>query len=166
MHHSTKGSFVRKRTTTLVAATALSVLALAGQATAATSGNVAPAAETVAAKTVKPGTTATQTLYAPFSLERNQSVTSNTAHLVMQSDGNLVIYDEFGRARWSTGTVGQGWRAVFQEDGNFVVYTASGRAVWSSRTAGHPGSRLAVQDDGNVVIYDGSQAIWSSRTSH
>ncbi|MGK5546119.1 hypothetical protein ACSNOH_15490 [Streptomyces sp. URMC 127] len=158
---------MRKRTTTLVAAAALSVLALAGQATAATSGNGTPAAAgTVAAETVKPGATATQTVYAPFSLERDQSLASDTARLVMQSDGNLVIYDEFGRARWATGTVGQGWRAAFQEDGNFVVYTRSGRAVWSSRTAGHPGSRLVVQDDGNVVIYDGSQAIWSSRTNH
>ncbi|GAA3029082.1 hypothetical protein GCM10020000_02090 [Streptomyces olivoverticillatus] len=106
------------------------------------------------------------TLYAPFELQRGESVSSDTARLVMQTDGNLVVYDEFNRARWDSHTVNQGWKAVFQTDGNFVVYTHSGRAVWDSHTYGHPGSRLAVQDDGNVVIYDGSQAIWATHTEH
>ncbi|MFI1970516.1 hypothetical protein [Streptomyces cinnamoneus] len=153
---------MRKRITTLLAAVALSTVAFAGQAAAAPSDHAASAATGQAAK-ARPES---RTVHAPFVLERNQSIVSDTARLVMQSDGNLVIYDEFGVARWATGTVNQGWRAAFQTDGNFVVYTRSGRAVWASNTAGHPGSRLAVQDDGNVVIYDGSQAIWSSRTNH
>ncbi|MEU3352889.1 hypothetical protein [Streptomyces sp. NPDC037389] len=150
-----------KKTATTLAAAALMAITLTGQASAAPLGHTASTTEASGARAM-----ASQVLYAPFVLERDQSVTSDTARLVMQSDGNLVVYDEFGRARWDSRTVNSGWRAVFQEDGNFVVYTRSGKAVWWSGTAGHPGSRLAVQDDGNVVIYDGSQAIWNTRTAH
>ncbi|GHG61484.1 hypothetical protein [Streptomyces griseocarneus] len=152
-----------KKTATILAAAALAAMTLAGQASATPSGHAVTAAkDTTATQKIKQ----TRTLHAPFTLERGRSVSSNTARLVMQTDGNLVIYDEFNRARWATGTVGQGWRAVFQTDGNFVVYTRSNRAVWASNTDGHPGSRLVVQDDGNVVIYDGSRAIWASGTNH
>ncbi|WP_053161009.1 hypothetical protein [Streptomyces caatingaensis] len=156
---------MKKRVSALLAAATLATLTLAGQAQA----GAAPATHT-AADGARTSTTArikaTRVLYATSVLERGQSWSSDTATLVMQTDGNLVVYDEFGRARWSSNTVNKGWRAVFQADGNFVVYTASGKAVWDSKTAGHPGSRLAVQDDGNVVIYDGSQAIWNTRTAH
>ncbi|MFF4160696.1 hypothetical protein [Streptomyces sp. NPDC001678] len=156
-----------KKTATTLAAAALMAITLTGQASAAAPGHTSSANGTTGATAASGARTmASQVLYAPFVLERGQSVTSDTAQLVMQSDGNLVVYDEFGRARWDSKTVNSGWRAVFQEDGNFVVYTRSGKAVWNSGTAGHPGSRLAVQDDGNVVIYDGSQAIWNTRTAH
>ncbi len=152
-----------KKITTLLATTALAAMALAGQASAAPSDHTAPAAT---GRTAGTHVKATRTLHAPFTLERNHSVSSDTARLVMQSDGNLVVYDEFNVARWASNTVNRGWRAVFQTDGNFVVYTRSGHAVWASNTAGHPGSRLVVQDDGNVVIYDGSRAVWASGTNH
>ncbi|MDT0447854.1 hypothetical protein [Streptomyces hesseae] len=159
-----------KKTATTLAAAALMAITLTGQASAATLGHTSSGTSATSATSATGAsgarTKASQVLYAPFVLERGQSVTSDTAQLVMQTDGNLVVYDEFGRARWDSRTVNSGWRAVFQEDGNFVVYTRSGKAVWWSGTAGHPGSRLAVQDDGNVVIYDGSQAIWNTRTAH
>ncbi|MFC5724197.1 hypothetical protein ACFP1Z_28970 [Streptomyces gamaensis] len=154
---------VRKRAAVLLATSALAAVTLAGQATAAAP-HRSPASATVHA--AKPGVQSTQIRNAPFVLNPNESLNSDTARLIMQSDGNLVIYDEFGKALWASNTVGQGWTARFQEDGNFVVYTRSGHAVWASGTAGHPGSRLAVQDDGNVVIYDGSQAIWATGTNH
>ncbi|MHA7957869.1 hypothetical protein ACX9I7_08935 [Streptomyces sp. L500] len=153
-----------KKTATTLAAAALMAVTLGGQAGAATLDHTS--STTGATRTSAPTAMSTEIRNAPFVLERDQSVSSDTARLVMQSDGNLVVYDEFNRARWASNTVNSGWRAVFQEDGNFVVYTRSGRAVWNSGTAGHPGSRLAVQDDGNVVIYDGSQAIWNTRTAH
>ncbi len=152
-----------KKIATLLASVALGAMTLAGQASAAPVGhNVSVATDQADGARTK----ASQTLYAPSVLERDQSVSSDTARLVMQSDGNLVVYDEFNRARWASNTVNRGWRAAFQEDGNFVVYSRSGRAVWASNTAGHPGSRLVVQDDGNVVIYDGSRAIWATGTDH
>jgi hypothetical protein len=73
----------------------------------------------------------------------------------MQSDGNLVMYNEYDQAVWATGTVGHpGAFAVFQLDGNFVVYSAAGQPLWASGTVGVAvGGRLAFQDDGNLVIY-------------
>lgn len=40
------------------------------------------------------------------------------AFLIMQTDGNLVVYDESNRARWASHTAGAGHHAQFQTDGN------------------------------------------------
>lgn len=54
---------------------------------------------------------------------------------------------------------------VMQTDGNFVVYDAWGSPLWNSETAGHDGAWLAVQDDGNVVVYDAWGApLWDTGT--
>ncbi len=88
--------------------------------------------------------------------------------LVMQTDGNLVLYEAgVTAALWASNTAGSaGALAVMQDDGNFVVYTAAGTPVWSSNTAGVGcGAWLAVQTDGNVVIYDSTgKARWSTGT--
>jgi hypothetical protein len=56
-------------------------------------------------------------------------------------------------------------RAIMQTDGNLVVYDASATAVWASNTAGNSASWLNVQDDGNVVIYrTNGTAAWSTHT--
>ena len=99
----------------------------------------------------------------------NQHLTSHGGELalVMQADGNLVLYAPGGQRVWDTGTDGQ-WvsRAVMQEDGNFVLYGPVG-AIWSSHTHDHPGSTLVLQDDGNVVIFDpGRQPLWASGTRY
>jgi hypothetical protein len=61
--------------------------------------------------------------------------------------------------RQSTGVM------VMQTDGNAVVYRADNRPVWASGTAKHRNSRLVVQDDGNVVIYDpGGRPVWATNT--
>jgi hypothetical protein len=54
---------------------------------------------------------------------------------------------------------------IMQSDGNLVIYNAEGNPVWASGTYGNLGSRLVVQDDGNLVIYrpDGVP-IWASNT--
>jgi hypothetical protein len=86
-------------------------------------------------------------------------------NFVHQSDGNVVLYQgsralwstaTHGR---STG------RLVMQGDGNLVLYAPNGQALWSSGTHRYPGARLAVQDDGNVVIYaPGGEAVFATRT--
>lgn len=94
------------------------------------------------------------------------SVTSRSGQftLIMQTDGNLVLYSG-GQPRWASGTGTPGSTAIMQTDGNFVVYAPQG-AVWVSKTAGHPGASLIVQDDGNVVIYDpGGHPLWASEDS-
>jgi hypothetical protein len=102
-----------------------------------------------------------------LSLKQGQSLTSSDGRftLIMQSDGNLVLYAG-ARPLWATGTNGKGgYTTDMQGDGNFVVYTAAHSPLWASRTDGHPGAYLVVQNDGNVVIYDpGNRPLWATNT--
>jgi phosphoribosyl-AMP cyclohydrolase len=84
-------------------------------------------------------------------------------HLVMQLDGNLVLYSAGGQVLWASRTrwVAGAW-ASMQPDGNFVVYSRTRRAVWASGTAQHPGAQLAVQANGNLVVYDSKGVLWST----
>src|SRR3954453_3565147 len=62
----------------------------------------------------------------------NQLLSSNgRTRLVMQSDGNLVLYQtDTGGALWSTGTSGKPVaHALTQMGGNFVLYDAD-NSVW------------------------------------
>lgn len=84
--------------------------------------------------------------------------------LLMQQDGNLVLYRQDGLALWQSGTAGQPSQyALMQTDGNFVIYGPFG-AIWQSGTVGYPGAGLLMQDDGNLVIYFGQQPIWATNT--
>jgi hypothetical protein len=85
--------------------------------------------------------------------------------LVMQTDGNLVLYQN-GKAIWNTRTVGAGGTvAVMQGDGNFVMYQGgTNAALWHTGTHGHPGATLHVQDDGNVVVSAGGKPLWATGT--
>ena len=82
--------------------------------------------------------------------------------LTMQADGNLVVYSS-GVATWATYT-NTGAIVVMQTDGNFVLYDHHSQALWNSQTGGHAGARLAIQTDGNVVVYSGATALWDSAT--
>ncbi len=109
---------------------------------------------------------------AGFELKSNQARITKNRTLILQKDGNLVIYalndnGSTNRALWSSGTsgIGEGARAVFQADGNFVVYDKDGRARWSSGTYGRGATRLFLQPDGNLVIYSNNGALWASGTN-
>lgn len=54
------------------------------------------------------------------------------AGLIVQTDGNVVVYPRTGRAVWSTRTSGSGVTFSIQDDGNLVVRASSGRALWTS----------------------------------
>ena len=88
-------------------------------------------------------------------------------HVVMQRDGNLVLYGPSGPALWASATEGNpGARAVMATSGDLVVITASGRVAWSSRTARAGPSWAVAQDDGNFVIYrHPGQSTWASHTA-
>ncbi|MFD8598285.1 hypothetical protein ACFV1L_25100 [Kitasatospora sp. NPDC059646] len=83
-----------------------------------------------------------------------------TARLVMQPDGNLVVYyapdHDFARQypTWASGTVGCGAKAVIRSDGNLVVLDAGGALCWESGTAGHPHARLTLWRNGDLLITD------------
>jgi hypothetical protein len=93
-----------------------------------------------------------------------------TFELVLQGDGNLVIYNSSGRARWASNTdIHNPTQAVMQTDGNFVVYSG-GHALWSTRTNNNSGAYLCFQNDGNLVVYTGvvvgcdGYPIWATGT--
>ncbi|GIG29901.1 S8 family serine peptidase [Cellulomonas marina] len=105
------------------------------------------------------------------------------ASLVVQGDGNAVVYAPGGRPLWQAGTANRpGARLVVQDDGNAVVYDGGGVARWQSGTSVaadvltaeavlRPGDELvsaggvltlAMQGDGNLVGYAHGRAFWSS----
>jgi hypothetical protein len=102
-------------------------------------------------------------------LTTGQRLSSNNGRveLIMQGDGNLVIYRRvFGHPLWASNTNGRpATHAIMQTDGNFVVYAANNMPFWATGTDGHPGSRVVLQDDGNLVVYNpANQPLWASNT--
>jgi hypothetical protein len=105
--------------------------------------------------------------------EGNLIVSSNGWNrLVMQTDGNLVIYadnydgynSDGAKSTWATGQAGAGAQLSFQTDGNVVLYGGGG-VKWSSNTVGKGGQNLIMQGDGNLCLYPSSgSAIWCSNT--
>jgi|SRR5579862_73926 len=55
--------------------------------------------------------------------------------------------------------------AVMQTDGNFVIYDGNGNAKWATFTDGTQGSFLTMQNDGNLVLYNGASALWNTHTN-
>lgn len=88
--------------------------------------------------------------------------------LIMQGDGNLVLYAPGNQARWSSRTDGHpGAWAQFNGDGNFVVYGPGAVPLWNAfDDGGLPGgSFLQIQDDGNLVQYTSTLGVtWYSGT--
>ena len=112
-----------------------------------------------------PALPTTLTIGATAVLNRGESLRTNRTRLVMESGGDLAIYDENNVRRWASGTTGFGYRSVFQGDGNLVVYDQNSSGLWTSGTAGRNGAVLVLEADGNVcVVYQG-QVIWASNTA-
>lgn len=86
--------------------------------------------------------------------------------LVMQKDGNLVLYDGAGKALWATNTGGHpGAWARMLTNGNLVVYAPGHTVLWASNTSKHRGAQLTLQANGNLVVSLGSAVLWTSGTS-
>ncbi len=66
---------------------------------------------------------------------RQHSRQSNS-YLIMQSDGNLVWYEGSRVVWHTNTDGNPGARLVVQNDGNAVIYSSSNRALWQTRTAG------------------------------
>lgn len=102
-----------------------------------------------------------QTMYG------NQYIVSGNVKyaLLMQGDGNLVLYSGQS-ALWASNTSGNpGAYLTAQSDGNVVIYSSNHTALWATNTTGQNLSYLQVQDDGNIVAYNTSiLSIWSSGT--
>jgi len=88
--------------------------------------------------------------------------------LIYQGDGNLVLYGNGTPLwHTGTHGTRPGY-VMLQHDGNFVLYDASQRPLWSTggATIGHSDAWLIVQNDGNVVIYSGGGVpLWDTGTA-
>ncbi|XP_004363750.1 hypothetical protein CAOG_02911 [Capsaspora owczarzaki ATCC 30864] len=96
---------------------------------------------------------------------------SQSGKLVMlvQEDGNVVIYGPGNTALWSTRTNGHGqgpFRLVMQDDCNLVLRDKNNLATWTSDTAGkgvYP-CTIELYDDGPVIIGQGNVPVWRGAT--
>jgi hypothetical protein len=87
--------------------------------------------------------------------------------LLMQADGNLVVYRLPSTAIWSTRTAGRGASYfTLQPDRNAVVYKTNKVATWSSRSsvAGGDGSaQLELWTNGTLALRNGrGTVVWNS----
>jgi hypothetical protein len=105
-------------------------------------------------------------LVANQQLKINDSVSSLSGKvtLVMQADGNLVIYRVGNGALWSTNTWGKPvTHTIMQADGNLVCYDDAGAPYWSSNTWDTKAAYAELLDDGTLVLCDPTgQVLWSS----
>ncbi|MCO7224737.1 cellulase family glycosylhydrolase [Pleionea sp. CnH1-48] len=88
---------------------------------------------------------------------------NNEFRLVMQGDGNLVLYRSNGTPVWHTSTHGNhGARCFLQSDGNLVIYSTSGQPLWHTHTYGNSGAILQMSNDGKIRIRKNNQTLWQS----
>ncbi|GAB2947260.1 hypothetical protein GCM10023080_002370 [Streptomyces pseudoechinosporeus] len=99
---------------------------------------------------------------AGSSLSVGQSWSTNRISMIMQRDGNLVVYNEDGKATWASRTSGEDHTARFQTDGNLVILNADDKPIWGAGSNGHQGAKLVLRKDGKVVIVDGGTVVWST----
>jgi hypothetical protein len=77
-----------------------------------------------------------------------------------QHDMNGVGYGDH-QNQWSTDANGDGYM-VMQYDGNFVLYDSALAANWATQTNNNSGAYINIQNDGNMVIYSsGNAPLWS-----
>jgi len=57
-------------------------------------------------------------------------------------------------------------RCNMQTDGNLVLYDNDGGAVWASGTNGNPGAFLRCQDDGSLVILGSNGVVIANSNTH
>ena len=61
---------------------------------------------------------------------------TSAGFVILQTDGNLVVYNVAGQPLWWTGSVGYANATfVVQNDGNLVVYNGSGQPLWDRFSA-------------------------------
>lgn len=61
-----------------------------------------------------------------------------------------------------SGAVGAGGYLIMQSDGNLVLYTSGGTPRWNTQTNGNSGAYFNVQGDANLVVYSSTNApLWT-----
>lgn len=101
-----------------------------------------------------------------FTLLAGESITTAKRHLVLQYDGNLVLYaynnGTIGEALWESGTE-YGARVHFNEYGNLYIFNTWGHPLWETYTNDGGGIRMEFNDAGNLAIYsEVGLMVWES----
>lgn len=87
--------------------------------------------------------------------------------VLMQKDGNCVVYQSDGQSNWETGSGEAGSQLRLERTGLLQIITPSDRSVWHSSYEGVVGFyRMRLLDDGDLIVelQRGSEWIfcWSS----
>ncbi|WP_412738360.1 LamG-like jellyroll fold domain-containing protein [Krasilnikovia sp. MM14-A1259] len=84
--------------------------------------------------------------------------------LWMQNDGNFVLYHEGSAVWSSNTWGNPGAHVIMQPDGNLVIYRSDGVAIWATNTERTAASRLVLYDNGDLLLLDPSgQVIWRAK---
>jgi len=106
------------------------------------------------------------------------------ARLMIQDDGNLVIYNERGLVVWAKGRIrdslsrdenllvnefirsqNRKYTLILQGDGNLVARDKQGKGIWNSNTVGSGATECVLQSDGNLLLKDRSgKVVWATNT--
>jgi len=109
-----------------------------------------------------------ESLVANDSQHNAKTTASGQYQLIMQTDGNLVVYEDPSGAHtplWATGTWGSGaTTAKLRLDGTLVLMNSAGQTVWYSAWPGwRAAAFLALREDGNLVVYEPTKyEAWSA----
>lgn len=101
-------------------------------------------------------------------LELNESLVSDNRKykLVLQEDGNLVLYQGLNEPIWTSNTANKPVkRCIMQDDGNLVLYDDAFNVYWATNTVNKKGCYLILLDDANLVIYEANKSVWESGTT-
>lgn len=84
-----------------------------------------------------------------------------SCHMIMQDDGNLVIYDRDDAVLWASNTVGNpGAELRFQEDGNVVIYSEDGTPLWATGTDGESTIRFGLDGGCRATLWSAAGPVW------
>ncbi|WP_157845479.1 hypothetical protein [Kitasatospora phosalacinea] len=135
---------------------------------------IALAAPAVQAGADSPSNPTSVQLRGGSALTAGQYLQSGESQLVMQDDGNLVLYlvntsGRRGPAVWSSGTYNNpGAHLAMQDDGNLVVYRQGGdtqaNAVWSTSSWNNPGAYLTMWDGQVSLVTAQGRGLWETKT--
>jgi hypothetical protein len=82
-----------------------------------------------------------------------------------QTDGNIVLYNGGTPIWAANTNATDLDYLIMQDDGNLVLYDKQQKAKWATKTDKHKGAYLTVQDDGNaIVISSDEKPLWATKT--
>jgi hypothetical protein len=85
-------------------------------------------------------------------------------NFINQTDGNVVLYNQGTPLWASGTAGRPQGRLIMQSDGNLVLYSLSGQPLWATGTAGHPHASLFVDDDCTTTVHINFTPYWSTNT--